>query len=157
MYTILRLRSWPCAEIQNYMNESCISENCPFFPLRQTTHMQINHALTSAVKTIPVLMEEHASSCATTPNKNSTAYAPMLFLGNSVRRKVLRLASSYNSKQRSRKCLLYTSCTNLQGSPSTKPSAISLLKMGSFGLCSSPSAWQTTTTSRLSHSTKITQ
>mgnify|MGYP000049552711 CR=1 FL=1 len=111
-----------------------------FFSLRHTTHVQINHAVTSAVKTIHVLMGEHAASCANTPNKSSTAYAPMDFLENGVKRKVLHPASSYNCKQRSRKCLLHTRCSILQGSPSTKPSAISLLKMDSFGLFSSPSA-----------------
>ena len=69
------------------MNESCISENCPFFSLRHTTHVQINHAVTGAVKTIPVLMEEHAPSCATTPNKSSTAHAPKDFLESCVKRK----------------------------------------------------------------------
>ena len=82
---------------------------------------------------------EHAPSCANTPNKSSTAYAPMDFFENCVKRKVLHPASSYNSKQTSRKCLLHTRCSILQGSPSTKPSAISLLKMDSFGLFSSPS------------------
>ena len=38
------------------MNESCISENCPFLSLRHTSHAQINHAVTSAVKTISVLI-----------------------------------------------------------------------------------------------------
>ena len=71
-------------------------------------HVQIKHAVTSAVKTIPVLMEEHALSFATTPNKSSTAYAPVDFLENSVKRKVIHLASSYNSKQRSQKILLFT-------------------------------------------------
>ena len=69
------------------MNESCISENCPLFSLRCTIHVQINHAVRSAVKTIPVLMEGHAPSCATTPNTSSTAHAPMDFLENSVRKK----------------------------------------------------------------------
>ena len=58
-----------------HLLQSCISENLPFFSLRDTTHVQINHAETSAVKTIPVLMKEHAPSCATTPNKSSTAHA----------------------------------------------------------------------------------
>ena len=135
------------------MNESCISENLPFFSLRHTTHVQINHAVTGAVKTIPVLMEEHAPSCATTPNKSSTAHARLDMLEDSVRRKVLvHLASSYNSKQRSPKILLYTPCMIPQASLFTKPSVILLLKQDSFGLCSSPSAWQTTTISRRSHS-----
>ena len=131
-----RLQSWPCAE----MNESCISENCPLFSLRCTMHVQINHAVTSAVKTIPVLMEEHAPNCATTSNKSSTAHASMDFLENSVRRKVPHRVSSYNSKQGRQKGLLYTPCMILQASLSTKPSVISLLKMESFELCSSPSA-----------------
>ena len=101
--------------------------------------MQINNAETGAVLTIPVLMEEHAPSCATTPNKSSTAHAPKDFLESSVR-KVLHLASSYNSKQTSQNVLLYTVCMILQASLSTKLSVISLLKMDSFGLCSSPSA-----------------
>ena len=139
------------------MNESCISENCPFFSLRHTTHVQINHPVTGAVKTIPVLMEEHAPSCATTPNKSSTAQAPKDFLESCVKRKVQHLASSYNSKQRSRKILLYTPCMIPQATLSAKPSVILLLKLDSFGLCSSPSAWQKTTVSRRSHSSRITQ
>ena len=129
-----------CAQIQNDLNESCISENLPFFSLRHTTHVQINHAETSAARRIPVLMEEHAPSCATTPNKSSTAHARLDMLEDSVRRKVLHLASSYNSKQRSPKILLYTPCMTPKASLSTKPSVILLLKMDSFGLCSSPSA-----------------
>ena len=131
------------------------TKNCPFFSLRHTRHVQMNHAVTSAVKRIPVLMGEHAQSCATTPKKSSTAHAPMDFSESSAK-KVLYLASSYNSIQRRQNVLLYTHCMILQASLSTKRSVISLLKMDSFGLCSKPSAWQTTT-SRLSHSTKITQ
>ena len=33
---------------KNYLGKSFISENCPFFSLRHTTHVQINHAVTSA-------------------------------------------------------------------------------------------------------------
>jgi len=88
---------------------------------------------------MPVLMGEHAPSCANTPNKSSTAHAPMDFLESSVK-KVLHLASSYNSKQRRQNVLLYTLCMILQASLSTKLSVISLLKMGSFGLYSIPSA-----------------
>ena len=139
------------------MNASYISENCPFFSLRHTTHVQINHAITGAVKTIPVLMEEHAPSCATTPNKSSTAHAPKDFLESCVKRKVQHLASSYNSKKRSRKILLYTPCMIPQASLSSKLSVISLLKMDSFGLCLSPSALQTKPISRTSNFTKITQ
>mgnify|MGYP006973412074 CR=1 FL=1 len=47
-------------------------------------------------------------------------------LENSVRRKVLNLASSYNSTQRSRKILLYTPCMTPQASLSSKPSMILL-------------------------------
>ncbi|XP_067026503.1 uncharacterized protein [Acropora muricata] len=86
----------------NYLNDICISENCPFFSLRHTAHVQISHAVTGAVRRIPVLMEGHAPSCATRPNKSSTAHARLRMLQNSVRRKVLHLVSSYNSKQRSK-------------------------------------------------------
>ena len=68
----------------------------------------MNHAVTGAVRRIPVLMQEHAPSCAATPNKSSTTHAPKDVLENSVRRWVPHLAGSYNSKQRSRECLLYT-------------------------------------------------
>ena len=69
------------------MNESCIFENLPFFSLRHTTHVQINHAETSAARRIPVLMEEHAPSCATTPNKSSTAHARLDMLEDSCEKK----------------------------------------------------------------------
>ena len=59
--------------------------------------MQINHAVTSAARRIPVLMEGHAPSCATTPNKSSTAHAPMDFLESSVKRKVLQENKPKNS------------------------------------------------------------
>ena len=118
--------------------------------------MQINHAVTSAVRRIPVLMEGHAPSCTTTPNKSSTAHTRLDMLENFVgRRKVLHLASSYNSKQRSQIILhtMYDPAVTL----STKPSAISLLQMDSFGLYSSPSALPANTISRLSPFSKITQ
>ena len=50
-------------------------KNCLFFSLRHTTHVQISHAVTGAVRRIPVLMEGHALSCGATPNKSSTAHA----------------------------------------------------------------------------------
>ena len=77
----------------------------------------------------------------------------MDFLESSVRN-VLHLASSYNSKWASQKVLLYTLCTVLQASLSTKLSVISLLKLDSFGLCSSPSALPTKTISVLSLSSR---
>ena len=108
--------------------------------LLDTTHVQINHAVTSAVKTIPVLMEGHTPNCTTTPNKSSTAHAWLDFLENSVKRKVLHLASSYSLRERSLKILLYTPCIILQASRCAKPFVISPLKMDSFGLYSSLSA-----------------
>ena len=74
-------------------------KNCPFFSLRHTTHVQINHAVKSAVRRIPVLMEGHAPSCATTPNKSSTAHAPKDFLESSVKRKVLHFAATTRRHQ----------------------------------------------------------
>ena len=103
-------------------------------------HVQINPAVTSAVKTIPVLTEELASNSATTPNESSTAHARFKTMANSVRKLLLNLASSYNSRLRTRHNLMYTPCTIQQGTRCTKPSVILLLKLDSFGLCSSPSA-----------------
>ena len=103
-------------------------------------HVQINPAVTSAVKTIPVLTEGRASNCATTPNKSSTAHARFKTMANSVTKIFLDLASSYNSRLRTRYNLVYTPCMIQQGRRCTKPSVILLLKLDSFGLCSSPSA-----------------
>jgi len=82
--------------------------------------VQISHAVTGAVRRMPVLMERHVPSRATTPNKSSTAHARSDMLENSVRRKVLHLASSYNSKQKSKKVLMYQLFMILQATLSTK-------------------------------------
>ena len=111
-----------------------------FFPSRRTTHAQVNHVITSAVKTIPVLTEEHAPNCANTPNKSSTARARFKIMANSARKIFLNLASSYNSRLRTQYNQMYTPCMIQQRRRCTKPSVISLLKLDSFGLCSSPSA-----------------
>ena len=126
---------------------------------RQTTHVRINHAITSAVKTIPVLMEEHAPNCANTPNKSSTVHARLDMLENSVRKILLflNLASSYNSRLRTQYNQMYTPCMIQQRRRCTKLSVISLLKLDSFGLYSSPSAFPTKTISRTRSFTRITQ
>ena len=111
-----------------------------FFPSRRTTHAQVNHVITSAVKTTPVLTEEHAPNCATTLKASSTAHAPLNIMANFVRRKFQHLVSSFKWWLKIWKTLLYTLCTIQQESRCSKPFAISLLKMDSFGLCSSPSA-----------------
>jgi len=111
-----------------------------FLSSRRTTHAQINHVITSAVKTIPVLTEEHAPNCATTLKASSTAHARLNIMANFVRRKFQHLVSSFKSWLKIWKSLLYTLCTIQQESRCSKLSVISLLKMDSFGLCSSPSA-----------------
>ena len=79
-----------------------------FFSSRRTTHAQINHVITNAVKTTPVLTEEHAPNCATTLNASSTAHARLNIMANFVRRKLQHLVSSFKSWRRIWKSLLYT-------------------------------------------------
>ena len=111
-----------------------------FFSSRRTTHAQINHVITSAVKTTPVLTEEHASNCATTLNASSTAHARLNIMVNFVTRKFQHLVGSFKSWLKIWKSLLYRLCMIQQASRCSKPFVISLLKMDSFGLCWSPSA-----------------
>ena len=49
--------------------------------------MQINHAVTGAVRRIPVLMEGHAPSCATTPIKSCTCTCAIGYVGKFCERK----------------------------------------------------------------------
>ena len=68
--------------------------------MRQTTHVRINHAVTGAVKTIPVPTEGHVPSCAITSKKSSSAHAPKELSESSVKEKSYNLqAATTRSKE----------------------------------------------------------
>ena len=127
----------------NCLTSKCNKVNFDFlqmflFSSRRTTHAQINHVISSVVRKTPVLTEEHALNCATTLNASSTAHASPNIMANFIRRKFQHLVSSFRSWRRIWKSMLYTLCMIQPVSRCSKLSVISLLKMDSFGLCSSP-------------------
>ena len=100
----------------------------------------MNHAVTSAVRRIPVPMEGHAPSCATTPNKSSTAHAPKDFFGKFCEKKSPTSCKQLQLEAKKPKSSTVYTLHDPESKFSTKPSVILPLKLDSFGLCSSPPA-----------------